>query len=173
MNTTDAIAIYAAVVATGVGAWDFFKWWYSESLNLSGFVSSNMKTFGGATTPDTQGRTYTLLRVQNRGAVPCVVQLVHLTAYKNLFDQIRGKVACQAVVNHTTNFGPAIPHRLEKGEEFSSGAIQDEEFEKWSREHRLFMGISHTMSSKPFSVRKIPPTVNMPRPISTFPPSFA
>jgi hypothetical protein len=154
--TADPVAIYAAVVATIVLLWDIYKWWHSERLKLDGFVSPDMTTFGSATTPDTEGKTFSTIRVQNRGSVPCVIQLVMLVAYKNLFPQLRGKPSLKAVVDHSSIFGPRLPCRLEKGQEFSSAVIQDEEFEKMSREQRLFMGVTHTMSSKPFLVRVKP-----------------
>ena len=156
MPTTDPVAIYGAVVATGAAAWDVYKWWYSERLKLSGFVSPNMQAFGEASTALTAGKTYTMLRIQNRGSVPCVVQLVHMRQYKNWFNQLRRKSAMQAVVNHSPLFGAPLPHRIEKGDEFSTGLLQNEEFERWSREGRLYVGISHTMSEKPFMLRVAP-----------------
>lgn len=155
MSAGDLIAVYAALVATGVLIWDIIKWRSSERLKLTGFTSSNMKTFGSATTPETEGNTYTVVRIQNRGGVPCTVQLVTLVLYKNIFAQWRGKPSKQAFVNHTGNFGPALPYRLEKGAEFSSGVLQDSEFEEMTRKGRLFIGIGHTMG-KPFYVRVKP-----------------
>jgi hypothetical protein len=153
----DPLALYGAVVATGVALWDAYKWWRSEHVRLSGFTSSNMKTFGGGVDLETERNTYTMLRVQNRGSVPCVVQLVVLRQYANFFDQyVRRKIAAEAFINHSGTFGPTLPHRLEKGDEFSSGVLQNEEFEKMSREGRLYLGISHTMAGKPFYVRVKP-----------------
>jgi hypothetical protein len=155
-NNLDPIAVYAALVATAVVVWDVYKWWRSERVRLTGFISPNMITHGGATTPQTKGNKYLLLRVQNRGTVTCTVQLVHLKQYKSWFDELRGKTSLTAIVNHTTNFGPEIPFRLGSGDEFSSGILQNDELEQLSRDGRLYVGISHTMSGKSFFLR-VPP----------------
>ncbi len=153
MTNGDFVAIYAAVVATGVAIWDGYKWWRSERLHLSGFVTSNMIAFGGSSTPETEGNHYTVLRVQNRGSVSCEVQLVQLSHYKTWFELLRRKPSFNAIVVHTRHFGPDVPHRLEPAAEFSSGVEQTDELVELSKSGWLYMGISHTMSEKPFLIR--------------------
>ena len=149
----DPVAVYAAVVATAVAGWDFFKWWNSERVRLTGFVAPNMVPFGSAITPNTEGKKVAILRVQNRGALPCQVHLVELKAYANMFARLRGKPSVQGWVTHPNESDYTLPHKLERGGEFASWVIQDDDFVKMSREKRLYLGVSHTMSEKPFMVR--------------------
>lgn len=156
MNNLGPLAIYAAVVATSVAVWDVYKWWRSERVRLTGLVTSNMITIGGAT-PATQGKSYTMLRVQNRGSVSCVVQIVQLSHCMTRLELLRRKPSFIAFVNHTGHFGPDVPYRLEPGAEFISGVLQTDELVEMSNSGWLYMGISHTISSSPYW-RRVKPT---------------
>lgn len=156
MDATDYIAIYAAIVATVVLAWDIYKWLRSERLRLNGRVSRNMM-FVGATNPEGGEERFILLNVENRGAISCTVTNVVLTHYKTSIEWIRRKPSTNAVIPHSNEYGYSLPYKLEPhGGQFRSMVLQTDELVEWANVGKLYIGICHTMSSKTFWCRVKP-----------------
>ena len=152
-TNTDWIAGYAALVSTLVVVWEVYKYYRSEKVRLTGYTASNILTFNS---PSTHGKSYIRLAIQNRGSAPTVVNGVYLAAYKNWWDCWKDKPCHSAYVNHSTTFGPPLPKRLEKGDEFTSAVIQEANLVEWSNQCRLYLGVSHTMGEKMFLLRVRP-----------------
>lgn len=152
-TNTDWIAGYAALVSTLVVVWEVYKYYRSEKVRLTGYTTSNMLTFN---VPGTDGKTYIVLKIHNRGAVPCTVTHVYLAAYKNKWTELRNEPDRIWWVPTSGTFGPQLPFRMEKGDQFSSAILQNEEIVEATNKYRAFMGIQHTMSEKPFLIRVKP-----------------
>ena len=121
-----------------------------------------MQAFGSTETPVTRGSTYSILRLSNRGKVGCQLSIVEMRAYPNVFTRMFGKPSMQAlVIHHKAISGYDLPHRLEPGGDFASSVLQNAAFERLSRESRLYLGVNHSMSNKPFLVR-VPPIKEEP-----------
>jgi hypothetical protein len=65
------------------------------------------------------------------------------------------------------HFGCSVPYRLERGGEFRAIALQTPELEELTRTSRVYMSISHSMSSRPFRVRVPPIAAQAPVPMKT------
>jgi hypothetical protein len=153
---TDIIAIYAAVVATGVLLWDFYKWRRTERVRLSGRVMRNAIIVGGFSSATTEAK-YISLTIDNRGRIGCTITHFVVIHYKNWLNWLRGKSDFEGIVNTHGGQGDDVPYELRPGgKSFTGIASQTREIEELSRTGRLYIGISHTLESKPFLVRVKP-----------------
>lgn len=146
MSATDLIAIYAAVVATGVLLWDVYKWRRTERVRLVGRVMSNA-VLAGPGYADT-GERWISLNVDNRGHVACTVTHFYVVAYSGWFQWMRGRSESNWLVNTIGTHGHTVPHFLEPGRYFVGMALQTEEVEQLSRTKRLYIAIAHSGSDK-------------------------
>lgn len=153
MSATDIIAIYGAVVATGVLLWDIYKWRRTERVRLVGRVMTNAIVVGGYS-PTDRNTKYVCLTVDNRGHLNCTITHFVIIHYKSLLDQFRGKPDFQALVNTHGGQGNDVPYELRPGgKSFMGTALQTKEIEDLSRKGRLYIAIIHTLADKPFRVR--------------------
>jgi hypothetical protein len=76
--------------------------------------------------------------------------------YSSLFDYWRGKLKESAIV--VDPMGSGVPFRLEAGATHWGLWEQTPELEELSRGYRIYMGIRHSRSSRPFLVRLQPIT---------------
>lgn len=76
------IAIYAAVVATGVLLWDAYTWRRTERVRLVGRVMTNAIAVGGYS-PTDRSTKYVSLTVDNRGHLGCTITHFSVVQYQN------------------------------------------------------------------------------------------
>lgn len=153
LSATDIIAIYAAVVATGVLLWDVYKWRRTERVRLVGRVMTNAIAVGGYS-PTDRNTKYVCLTVDNRGHLGCTITHFIVVHYKNWLSQLRGKSDYQGLVNTHGGQGNDVPYELRLGgKSFMGTALQTSEIEDLSRKGRLYIAVIHTLADKPFRVR--------------------
>ncbi|HML29240.1 MAG TPA: hypothetical protein PKE16_10450 [Hyphomicrobium sp.] len=156
MPPTDVIAIYAAIVATGVLVWDVYKWRRTERVRLVGRVMTNAIAVGGYPPGDRKTK-YVCLTIDNRGHLACTITHFIVLHYKSWFHELRGNSDFQALVNTHGGQGNDVPYELRPGgKSFMGTALQTKEIEDLSRAGRLYIAIIHTLADKPFRVRVQP-----------------
>jgi hypothetical protein len=158
MASNDPVAIYAAVVATAVLAWDFWKWKRERRLDLVGRIAPGMIPTGGTMATGAPRKKYVSLQVDNRGHAVCEVQSMVVLPYDNWWKALRYDIGTvwlvpDAMSNWTQK---RLPFRLEHGGTYWGLCEQTEELERASREKRVYVAITHNMSAKPFRVRLKP-----------------
>ena len=152
-SATDIIAIYAAVIATGVLLWDVYKWRRTERVRLAGRIMTNAIVVDGYSPAD-RNTKYVCLTIDNRGHLGCTITHFIIIHYKNWLNQIRGKPDLQGLVNAHGGQGNEVPYELRPGgKSFMGTALQTKEIEDLSRKGRLYIAIIHTLADKPFRVR--------------------
>jgi hypothetical protein len=156
MTATDIIAIYAAVVATGVLLWDVYKWRRTERVRLTGRVMTDAMLVGPGF-PNT-GERWISLNVDNRGHLTCTVTHLFIAGYANWLQKIRRRSVFQGIINTNGTRGNSVPHLLEPGTSFIGLALQTTEIEERSRAELLYIGIHHSGSDKPLRIRVKPIT---------------
>jgi hypothetical protein len=158
MNNGDYIAIYAAVVATGVAVWDVYKWWRSDRVRLFGRVSSGLIILDNAPAANTRDKKYVSLTVDNRGRLPTLVDSFQILIYDSWWDAWRGNLHKGAVVLNPLHVLKKcdLPYTLEPGASYGGLCEQTEELEEWTRKKRTYLGIHHSMSNRPYKVRLKP-----------------
>ena len=158
MSAGDWVAVYAAVVATAVMIWDIYKWRREKKIKLYGTATSGMSAYGSAITPVTQGKTYVTVRVANQGSLPCVITHLWLVSHSNVFNRWRGKNNRAAFIADPVSAVTQcrLPFRLELGNEFTGLIEQNAELEEWSRKEKLYAGVVHSMSKRPYLMRLQP-----------------
>jgi hypothetical protein len=151
MIPTDIIAIYAAVVATGVLLWDVYKWRQTERVRLVGRIMADARLAGPGFS-DT-GERWISLTVDNRGHLTCTVTHFFVVSYANWFQDWRSRSVFNAIVNTVGTRGNNVPHLLEPGRSFVGMALQTSEIEQRSRDERLYIAIHHSRSDRMVRVR--------------------
>jgi hypothetical protein len=163
------IAIYGAVVATAVAIWNAYTWRRGNRLHLTGSTSADMvmDLHTAIRTGADPGAKYVVLTIGNRGQVPCAVNTVWILAYAGWWSYLRQKHTNSIYVMRpaSEHFGCSVPYRLERAGEFRAIALQTPALEELTRTSRVYMAISHSMSSKPFRVRVQPIAAQAPVPL--------
>jgi hypothetical protein len=154
MSATDIIAIYAAVVATGVLLWDVYKWRRTERVRLVGRIATGMIITDAAYFKNqSNGPSWIMLNIDNRGHIPCTVTHLYLISFKNLYEQMRERGHSHMLVNTDGSRGNSVPHFLEPGRSFMGLAMQTPDVENRSRTDRLHIAIVHSGADKPLLYR--------------------
>lgn len=135
----DLIAVYAAILSTVIGIWEFIKWRGRNAIKM--MCTANMLFL-----PSQDKQKYIVVKVINRGDRPTTI--THLLGYywKNRFDRVldRKKRRASAFIVNSDN----VPKVIQPGEEWMGQAIQNDEMEKMATEGYLYMGIIHSMGNK-------------------------
>ena len=154
-SSPDPLAIYAAIVSTVVFVWDIVKWRRQERLYLVGSATGDMAPSGSAIAVQTMGKTLISLRVDNRGHIPCEISNMLILVYDNWWKAVRGKAFKTIIIPDplTSLTQMPLPYRLEPGGTYLGLCVQQPEHEEWSRKKRLYVGVLHNMSTRPFKVR--------------------
>lgn len=152
----DPVAVYAAVVATFVAAWNIFIW-FQTGPKLKLEILSGMTVvppYHG--TKD--GDLYISFHVANVGTSPTTITHVTLFGYASWFGYLRNRADKSAVVNCGPPFSHQLPYVLKVGETYGAPVKQEGELEEWSRSHKLFGGVIHSGSKRSLRVRIQPIT---------------
>ena len=154
-DTVDPIAIYAAIVATTVLAWDVWKW-LREGPRLRVFANPGYKTIGIPTVdPDA---TWVMVKVTNVGTSPTTINMVGGAMYNNWIKRLLRKPSEQFFVATPVLAGmPKLPHVLDPGNEWTGLINQDDEFESMARQGLLYVGLYHSVGNRPIWRRLIIP----------------
>lgn len=150
MNTTDIIASYAAVVASGLLFWDIFKW-KKTGLRVSFTASPNMKVYGD---PLREGRTYISIRARNTGDRPTTITALGLRWYTNCLHRLFKKSDIQGFINN-----PGVPHHLpyviQPGGIWDGLAIQKDVMKEMPKKGILIFELYLSHKNKPKRVRVV------------------
>ena len=137
IDWTLVLAAYGAITATVVILWDVWKWKHAGP-NLSVFVSTGMKTFGGLKPDD---KLYVVMNVTNRGDRATTLTHMSVHYFPDWRAWIRGKSTYNAIVANPSAAQP-IPYLLEPGKVWIGMGHQDEAIEKMAREGRLYAALT-------------------------------
>lgn len=141
------VAIYAAIVATGVLSLEVRRWVEAQArLVIS--VSPGMKTFN---IPETEGKTYVVVTVVNRGASPTTLTHLALLGFSTKWQRLRRK-HCRAAVVYPKIPGTTsgqLPHILEPGGEWKGMILENDTLREWADEGHLYAAIYASHSDRP------------------------
>ena len=149
------VAIYAAIVATGVGFLEVRRW-VEERPRLSISASPNMQTINVRGTED---KTYVMVNVSSRGALPTTITNLGLLEFPNWRQRIRRKSSRSAIITNPSLPGTAIgklPDRFDPGSLWSGAIDQNQELDEWMHSGRLFVAIYASHSDRPVVERLKP-----------------
>jgi hypothetical protein len=152
MDATNTIAWIGAITGsigtiTGVSAlaWDFYEW-KQCGPKLQVEVMPGMAMMNIPRT-DPNDR-FIWVRVINTGQGKTTIQTLafaHFETEPNKEFTKPNPTYQGVVISPSFNTGPALPHRLKPGGEWSGFARQDEEMEKRARAGYLYARVYHTM----------------------------
>ena len=147
----DIVAIYGAALSTIVALWNYYQW-LTTGPKLAVRIIKNQKFAKGFFD---EAKTYIFIAIANRGNAETTITGLNFFACKNFLGQLRNKGRLKLVPIH---FDPNVrlPYRLAVGHELTAYAVQDSELEEWSRKHRTFLSVSHSMADKPQMERLSP-----------------
>lgn len=145
-DNLDPVAVYAAIVATTVLAWDMVKWLRSGA-RLVIHIAPDMTVMGDS---EREGITYILVTATNVGSAPTTVTILALEHYRNFLTRMRGKRDFSAFITRpqVTQHLP-LPHVLKPGEEWSGLITQEKEVIEKSKDGLLYAAIYHSIGRKP------------------------
>ena len=150
LSTTDATAIYAAIVATGALALEIRRW-FESGPKLTLTVISQAKLYGGEVKDD---REYLSVRVTNRGDRPTTITNLTLQQFPNLYRKHRHRASRLAVViKPEGEWGHSLPHLLEPGAEWMGMAAYDAKLIEWAKTRELYASIHSSHSRWPIHKR--------------------
>ena len=146
------IAIYGAVVSTLVLIWDIYKW-KNKGPKIIGRIMSDMI---GLNSPEYKDKKLTLVNVTNTGDNPTTITHLSLKFYKSKIKKLFKK-STQTMLIGTPSISYPIPHVLKPGLEWQGIIIQNDDFEKMSKQGILVCSVhfSHTNKTTNFIVRRI------------------
>ena len=138
LTTTDATAIYAAIVATGALALEIRRW-FESGPKLTLTLMPNAKLFGGIESDENE---YLCARITNRGDRPTTITNFALHQYRSLIHRLLNRAFRAAIVPRPQVVGGvALPHVLQPGTEWTGMAIYNAELIDWARTGELFVAI--------------------------------
>jgi len=144
----DPIAVYAALVATLVFAWNIYVWRNSgPRLNVT--ASMNMLIIGGYGEED--DKMFLVVRATNIGGKRTTITNVLILSYKNFWEWLRNRPSFTAIFNNTEPAFP-LPYVLDVGHNFMNKADQAELTGR-IRDTYFYAGVEHSFSKKPVMVR--------------------
>jgi hypothetical protein len=136
----DLIALYAAVVATGVLLWDVVKWWRSGP-RLKGKVSTNMATINmGPMDND----THVIIDLSNIGDRATTLKGLYITGYESRCARLRGKARYNAFIRSGLEDSYPVPGSLGLGANFKASFMQTPDIEESSRKLLLYVQVVHS-----------------------------
>ena len=147
MDTTDIIAVYAAIVATAVFVWDIYKWIRSGArLYLS--------TFTEVYQSQTKDR-YIRVIVTNRGEVPTTIDGSSFLYYRDWLS--RAKSLLLLIWGKPDNIFPqkntTLPYVLKPGDVWRGLTVLDREMEERAKQGLLFFALYASHTKKPKTIR--------------------
>ncbi len=141
------VAIYAAMVATGVLFLEVRRW-VETKARLAIDIAQRMQTIN---IPGAGDGPYLLVTVSNRGQSPTTITHLALEEFPSWWARVRGKRAKAAVVIMPMLPGMTqhLPFFLEPGAQWQGAALQDQELEDWIASGHLYVAIYASHFRKP------------------------
>ena len=141
------VAIYAAMVATGVLFLEVRRW-VETKARLAIDIAQRMQTIN---IPGAGAGPYLLVTVSNRGQSPTTITHLALEEFPSWWARVRGKRAKAAVVIMPMLPGMTqhLPFFLEPGAQWQGAALQDQELEDWIASGHLYVAIYASHFRKP------------------------
>ena len=163
---TIAVAIYAAIVATGALFLEIRRW-VESAPRLHVTVSPNMQRL-----PLTDKKLYVMVFVSNRGSSPTTITNLGLKRYDNWWQRFRDKPSEDMIVAHPIIQGTdagRTPHELAPGSQWVGAMNRDEKMEEWLNIGRFYVAVYATHREHPTvkrlpRPRQVPQTTGAPRP---------
>jgi hypothetical protein len=144
----DPTAIYAALVATLVFAWNIYVW-RNSGPRLKVTARMNMLIMGGSA--EEESKVFLIVDPTNIGSKKTTITNVLVLSYANGWRRFRKRPNWTAVFNNVGGTYP-VPYVLDVGHNFSSKADQVELVEK-IRDTYFYAGVAHSFANVPVLVR--------------------
>lgn len=153
---TIAVAVHAAIVATGALALEIRRW-VESGPRLSLSIMPEAATFN---MPGAGNNTYLVATVSNRGNAPTTITHFALRDFGTLWGRLLSKAVWTVVVPRPSppTAAPNIPATLQPGEVWSGMALHNEDFKKRIDAGWLYVLIYARHRTQPTITRVRPPT---------------
>jgi hypothetical protein len=148
---TIGIAAYAAIVSTGALFLELRRWFEAgPRLNID--IIPEAETFN---IPGTDGNTYLLVTITNRGNTPTTITHFVLSDYGTWFNRLRSKPIWNAIVPDPDPHPRArqMSQLLQTGERWSGMALHDDELKRRMNAGYLYVLIYASHADKPIKRR--------------------
>ena len=151
----DILAVWGAVVGTGVLIWDIYKHKTSGARVIL-TMQSNMMFYGF---PDRDGKTHIVFEVVNRGNRPCTIESAFILHFKTSLRYAvyrlfrRRRRADESLFVKAPGISNDIPHVLNPGCIWKGAAIQNEEIKSLGEKGVLLGAIFTSESKRPKTTR--------------------
>ncbi|MBB3936580.1 hypothetical protein [Aureimonas phyllosphaerae] len=155
ITTSDLVAAYAAIVATGAFALEVRRWFETGPKQAIRTQTGMKLVSPGNPAQDEDGLC--VVNVSNRGSAPTTVTGLGLLEYPTLSSRLRRKPTRQFMVLHPQLRGhpPAIPKEVPPGTQWTGISRPDPDTTGNIETGNFFVAIYTTERDKPF-LRRIP-----------------
>lgn len=144
-TVTLIIAIWGAVVATGVGIWDIVKWKRSGA-RLRVFANANMKS----TVPN-DNNEYILVRVENIGDASTTLKILAYRNFKKKPFWFRLSRPSGVGFFNTLNSNPAVlPYKIDPGTEWTHILPLGVEVKEMAKAGYFYLVVEDTMTNSAY-----------------------
>jgi hypothetical protein len=147
-KATLIIALWGAIVATGVLLWDIYKW-YTGGVKVSFTAQPNMHYSN-----DIHGAPLITLRVANQENVPTTIENITAQYYSNYFYTLLRRPKQSMVIVPSEISGP-IPYHLKAGSIWDGHIKQLPEMETMAKDGFLYFQLHCSHKRKPIRQRII------------------
>ncbi len=143
-----AVAIYAAIVATGAFVLEARRW-VEGKARVFVTISPGMLLAGNGKINENE--RYFIVSAINRGSLPTTVTHMVYLEYKSFWHRWREKSSKSALVTHPMLDGQPnnLPGALPPGGEWKGIGTQDDSLDDWIATGKLYAGVFCTHTDRP------------------------
>ncbi len=137
MSITDTLALWGALVATGVLAWDIFKW-KTEGPKINISANANIKVIGDELL---EGKTFISIDIRNIGGGASTILKIGFVHFKNRWMKLLSRRSGPFYWVVKPRSQHDLPHFLESGKVWDGLANQNEELENLSKKGLVHLAV--------------------------------
>ena len=154
ITLTDAIAIYAAVVATFVLVWDIVKFWRTGKPKIVVTMATNIIIVGGVGPLVIGGPPkHFRITITNRGDVGTTLTNLTLVAYRTRFHRLKKRSSLFNAVANNPNTAQPMPMVLGPNHTWTGLIRQESELVTHAKNSAFYFEVWCSHTDKPTVVR--------------------
>lgn len=151
IDLTTALAVWGAVVSTGVLVWDVYKW-RTAGPRLRLYARGGMKQMGSVYEGD---KIYITAKITNFGDRPTTITLMYFEYYTSRWAMWRRKQHGPSYLIPEPSVAQPMPFKLKPGNEWIGMADQTADAETMARDGYFICCIAHSHTPKPLRMRVV------------------